>query len=312
MSAAQDPTDLSHTIPAKRLREKAAPLKDAGDLASRVEALIVANERLERKVDALVRHLLLDQAGLSPVDRIHAARVPMLSQHEEAGMLVGLFRQIGFGARRFVDIGAGVNGGNSGFFALEAGWTGLLVDEAPQCIEALTQLYEGSGGCVVAWSVTPSNINHLFESHGLTGDLDLLSLDVDGPDYWVWEALTAVRPRVFVAEYNSAFGPTASVTIPYDREFDHRALSGADKVCFGVSLTALTRLSARKGYRLITTDRSGANAVFLRNDVGPEFPAATPEAAFRWLPKHKATVRKVGGNFQAYCASRGLALVEVA
>ena len=138
-----------------------------------------------------------------------------------------------------------------------------------------------------------------------------MHLDIDGPDYWVWEAITCCQPRVFVAEYNSAFGPTASVSIPYDRTFDRRLLTGPDRLYFGASLTALTRLGRRKGYRLIATDRSGANAIFLRDDVAPDVPAVSPERAFRWLPKHRRAAEKYGDLLSYLRDRRGLPLVEV-
>ncbi len=113
-----------------------------------------------------------------------------------------------------------------------------------------------------------------------------------------------------VAEYNSTFGPTASVTIPYDREFDRRALEGPDGLYFGASLTALARLGARKGYRLVMTDPSGANASFLRGDVAPDIPAEEPARAFRWMRKHRSAVKKIGDPL-AYFHGRGLELVTI-
>lgn len=311
--------DSSRGIPDVRRRDARKPSKKAVDtpeeilarMAEQVARLDAAVAAMDGKLDAILRHLYLPADQLDAWSRVRAGRFPSLSQHEEAGLLLGLFREVGTSDRRFVDVGAGVNGGNSGFFAREAGWSGLLVDEAPQCIEALTALYEGAPAQVVSWSVTPTNINALFEEHGFTGEVDLFSLDVDGPDYWVWEGLTVCAPRVVVLEYNSTFGPEAAVTIPYDREYDVRLMKGLDKTYFGASLSAFARLGARKGYRLIGTDTSGANAVFLRKDVGPQFAARTPKDVFRWLPKHRNIVDRMGGDALAYFSGRNLPLVAV-
>lgn len=317
---AQD-RDLSADIPDARKRTGmkainagAAPDYDPSERIADIYKYVVDMSQrvigLEKKVDALIRREFLDRSRLSVLQGIRADRFPMLSQHEEAGYLLALFTHIGEGTRRFVDIGCGVNGGNCGFFALEAGWSGLLVDEAPQCIREVEVLYRGTAAKTLQWSVTPDNVNRLFSEHGFGADVDLFSLDVDGPDYWVWQGLTAVQPRVVVLEYNSTFGPTAAVTIPYDREFDNRTLKGVDRLYFGASLTALTRLSARKGYRLIATDDSGANAIYLRHDVAAHIPAATPEQAFRWLPKHRNQVLKIGDAL-TYFNDRGLPLTTV-
>ena len=142
------------------------------------------------------------------------------------------------------------------------GWTGLMVDGDEGHMTQVRRRFYGVTA-VAAW-ITRENINQLILDAGFAGDVDFLSIDLDGNDYWVWEALTACSPRVVVIEYNSAFGPDRAVTIPYDAEFDRHDY----RFCYyGASLAALTKLSERKGYRLVTTEPCGVNAYFLRDDV---------------------------------------------
>ena len=129
----------------------------------------------------------------------------------------------------------------------------------------------------------------------------------DGNDYWIWEAVTASSPRVLIMEYNSMFGPDRSVTIPYDPQFDrHRHHS----MYYGASLTALTRLNTRKGYRLVAVEPAGVNAFFLRHDVAPHVPACDPVRAYRLLEKYDVLMQK-GEDVFRYADEHALELVEI-
>ncbi|HEX2062487.1 MAG TPA: hypothetical protein VHK90_17235, partial [Thermoanaerobaculia bacterium] len=119
--------------------------------------------------------------------------------------------------------------------------------------------------------------------------------------------VTACSPRIVILEYNSMFGPDRSVTVPYDAEFDRHA---QHSMFYGASLTALTRLSARKGYRLVAVEPSGINAFFVRNDLATHIPACDPQSAYRVLEKHDVLM-KGGADVFRYAAERGLGLVEI-
>jgi hypothetical protein len=134
--------------------------------------------------------------------------------------------------------------------------------------------------CVATW-ITAENINALLETHGHTGSIDLLCIDLDGVDYWIWKALDVIKPRVVVVEYQCIWGPDRSVTVPYDPQF--KALfEGKYGVYNSASLAAFVKLGALKGYRLVGCQRYGYNAFFIRNDVGTEiFREVTPQECFR-------------------------------
>jgi hypothetical protein len=112
--------------------------------------------------------------------------------------------------------------------------------------------------------------------------VDILSIDVDGVDYWLWRAATAISPRIVIIEYNASFGPEASVTVPYEPEFD-RTEKGVNGHYHGASITALARLANQKGYVLLGCDRAGANAFFLRADLlNDSLYEVPPSRAHRW------------------------------
>jgi hypothetical protein len=119
--------------------------------------------------------------------------------------------------------------------------------------------------------VDRDNVNDLIRGASIAGDIGLLSIDVDGNDYWILEAIDVVSPRVLITEYNSTFGMNAAVTVPYDPTFARGAKHWSG-LYWGASLAALTRLAGDRGYALVGGNRAGNNAFFVRRDVLGEVP----------------------------------------
>jgi len=206
------------------------------------------------------------------------------SQNGEDGILWYIFSLIGTLRKTSVEICAG-NGKqcNTTNLIVNHGWTGLLFDGNEENVKVGTAFFRKHPGTftfpprfVHAWLDT-DNINQLISGQGFTGEIDLLSLDIDGIDYWLWNAITVVRPRVVVAEIQAIWGDTRSVTVPYRADFRTEYVSGFG-VYSGASLPAFVKLGRTKGYRLIGSQRYGFNAFFMREDVGqdifPEVSAA--------------------------------------
>jgi len=231
-----------------------------------------------QKVDALLRNAFLaDLVADEMPQRVTARRFNLLSQNEEDGIVLALLQLCGVKTRRFVELGSGMNGGNSGLLARELGWRGLMVERDPRRVQRCAEDFaDGERVRCVCAEVTPENVDRLIAEHGLAGEVDVFSLDIDSFDYWVLEAMTACKPRLMVLEYNAGFGPEAAVTVPRDAP-----LAGAPKGYHGASLAALTRLAETRGHRLVACDPSGTNAFFLRDDLAPEIPALPVAEAFR-------------------------------
>lgn len=252
-------------------------LKEISDRLSKIEDSIANLEPDIKMLPAIVRKLYLEDAELPHPYDLLSERFGYRSQNEEDGLLLALFKRIGTTDRRCVEIGCGLNGGNSGFLVGECGWSGLMVDADRHKIETIKIRYAGHAVIANKHRVTRENINTIVEMHGFAGPLDFLSLDIDGNDYWVWEALTACSPRVVALEFNWLFGPERSVSIPYDPEF--RLDRVATRAYRGASLSALTHLAQRKGYRLVASER--VNAFYMRNDVAPDIPAIPVSRGYR-------------------------------
>lgn len=220
-----------------------------------------------------------------PLPPLEEVEFRVFSQNGEDGILLYLLALVGWERRRFVEIG--IQDGwecNCANLAKHLGWEGVFVEGDSASVALARQQFAWDPGtknsdCRVleAW-VSRENVNELLADQG---GAEVFSLDIDGMDWWVWDALEAVRPRIAVVEYNAAFGPERALTVPYRPVFDRWA-EHPSGLYYGASLAALERLGQRKGYRLVGCDAAGVNAFFVRDDAAPAALEAVPGArAFR-------------------------------
>jgi len=201
------------------------------------------------------------------------------SQFEEDGILLYIFALIGTTNRVCVEICAG-NGVEcmTANLILHHGWWGHLFDGDERNVARGVEYFRNSKDVWLcpptfthAW-ITRENVNDVIRSAGVSGEIDLLSLDIDGMDYWVWKAIDCIRPRVVVCETHNAIGAHDSLTVPYDPNFKI-ATAGYHSA----SLAAMTALAEQKGYRLVGTHRYGFNAFFVLKGLGEDrLPEVTP------------------------------------
>jgi hypothetical protein len=216
------------------------------------------------------------------------------SQNGEDGLLLYLFSILGTTNRRVVEICAGDGiECNAANLIVNHAWKGLLID-GDQDLAARGRSFYTS--CRTTWLAPPSflnawvtaeNVNELVIGAGFSGPIDLLSLDLDGNDYWIWKTLDAVSPRVVVAEFNASWGPESAVTIPYDPDF-RLDLSVQPYRC-GASLPAFVKLARAKGYRLVGVQSLGFNAFFVRAGLGEDL---LPERSPGELYQHTERLRE--------------------
>jgi hypothetical protein len=211
----------------------------------------------------------------------------IFSQNGEDGILLYIFSKIGTTHQNFVEIGAGDGQEcNTANLSLNFGWHGLLVDANANNFAHATEFYrerlrEHADYVILAHRmVTRENVNLLLREYGFSGIIDLLSIDIDGNDYWIWDAITSIAPRVVVIEYNAALGPEMSVAIKYAPEHDVASVPQG-WLYYGASLMALVKLGVAKGYKLVGCDRRGVNAFFVNNDIADDLlHPLSPERAY--------------------------------
>jgi len=205
------------------------------------------------------------------------------SQNGEDGVLAEIIARIGAERRFFVEFG--IQDGREGNCVVLAdveGWSGLFIEANPVDYARLEAKYHRAPAVqTVSAYVSPENIEALLHDASVPEDLDVLSIDVDGQDYWIWEALGSFHPRIVVVEYNSA--------LPAERRWvsprgNPEPWDGSDYI--GSSLAAFEHLAERKGYALVHTDLTGLNAFFVRDDlVEGRFPPAE-QVPRRVLPNY--------------------------
>ncbi|MEA2145489.1 MAG: hypothetical protein QOG59_1076 [Solirubrobacteraceae bacterium] len=206
----------------------------------------------------------------------------VFSQNGEDGVLAEILRRIGAPGRFFVEFGVeSGREGNCVYLADVEDWRGLFMEGDGACFRQLAQKYaELPRITTVQAMVAPDNVESLFAGANVPEQPDVLSMDIDGSDYWVWEAIRDYQPRVVIVEYNSAIDPRRPLVQP-------KAQRGWDETeYYGASIASLERLGESKGYRLVHTELSGVNAFFVRSDLAADRFPASDDVARRGAPNY--------------------------
>lgn len=193
----------------------------------------------------------------------------VFSQWDEDGLIQYLISRIPECKQSFVEFGVGdYTEANTRLLLEKNNWSGLIIDCDVENIERIrsSDIYWRHSLNAVNAFIDCENINKLLVENKVIGEIGVLSIDVDGVDYWIWDAITAVSPQIVICEYNGLFGSGAKVTVPYDPKFD-RTKKHYSWLYAGASLAALDSLGRKKGYTLVGTNSGGNNAFFVRNDI---------------------------------------------
>jgi hypothetical protein len=268
-------------------------------------------------MDALRTDQLMMQLGwlqshvVAGVDEIAQAEFKVFSQWGEDGIIQFLVQRIPIDEETFVELGVeDYTESNTRFLLVKDNWKGLIVDAN----SAHEHFLETSG---LAWQhditaltafLDRENAGSLIAGAGFEGDIGLLSIDLDGNDYWILEALDVLRPRILIVEYNSNFGPDAEISIPYDEAFD-RHQGHYSGLYWGASLGAFARLADSREYGLVCCGTAGINAFFVRRDVLGSIPERSvgqayvrsrvrdtrdPSGSLTYIGSHQERLRLIG------------------
>ncbi len=209
----------------------------------------------------------------------------VFSQFGEDGILQMILRSFGEPVpKAFVEFGVESYREATTRLLLETqGWKGLIIDGDTRNIQSIQEradFWRLPLTAVHAF-IDRENINSIIEQGGMAGRIGILSVDLDGNDYWVWEAIDCVTPDIVVVEYNGIFGGSAAVSIPYDASFS-RFKAHYSGVYWGCSLGALQHVAQKKGYRLLGVNAAGNNAFFARSDSSCNLPSCSTAETFSW------------------------------
>jgi hypothetical protein len=196
------------------------------------------------------------------------AEFRVYSQWGEDGMIQFLIARVLGLERSFVEFGTqDYTESNTRFLLVNDNWSGLVIDGSERNIGFIRadSIYWRHDLEAVCAFITAENVEELIVRRFPGQELGLLSIDIDGNDYWVWRAITQVRPAIVICEYNSIFGARLAVTVPYRPDFDRTAAHHSN-LYYGASLPALCRLAEEKGYAFVGSNSAGNNAFFVRKD----------------------------------------------
>jgi hypothetical protein len=236
----------------------------------------------------------------------------VFSQFGDDGIIQYMITKLNlsFSEQRFVEFGVeNYREANTRFLLLNNNWSGLVMDGNEAHVSFIRQdsIYWKYDLTALARFITRENINSILRDAGFAGRIGILSIDVDGNDYWIWEAITAVDPAVVIVEYNGLFGGREAVTIPYQPDFN-RKNAHYSLLYWGTSLMALILLAGKKDYVWIGCNSAGNNAYFVRKaDANafhhPSLPEDFVAAKFR-------EGRDLEGNLAFISQLEGFALIK--
>ncbi len=305
---------VTSNCPDPVLKEIRAGLKTLSNKADSAAA-ISKNQSLDLILGSL---LAIQVRKLGPIRRLREAEFKIFSQWGDDGIIQWLVHVLDFPNKVFVEFGVqDYSESNTRFLMMNNNWSGLVMDGSQSNVDTIvnSEYFWKYGLKAVSAFIDCENVNTLIESAGIPREIGIIHIDIDGNDYWVWEVLTVVNPIVVIMEYNSVFGASRPITVPYDPKFV-RTEKHFSNLYFGASLSCLATLATRKGYTFIGSNSAGNNAYFVRNDcmiLG--LPSVTVEdefvnSQFRESRNEKGQLTYIEGQ-DRYDAIKGLPVWNV-
>jgi hypothetical protein len=248
-------------------------------------------------------------AGLPPNTDFRKLGFKVFSQWDEDGIIQYLIHKIPIENETFIEVGVeNFEESNTRFLLLNDHWQGLVLDASEADVRYIQTdriYWEFDLQAKCAW-ITRDNIDSLLRGAGFSEDVGLLSIDIDGNEYWIWEAIQSIRPRIVIVEYNSLFG-LRPVSVPYKEDF-HKLSAHYSGLYYGCSLAALHHLAKKKGYILAGSNVWGHNAFFIRSDVASEFKGLGAEEVY--TPSKYRDSRDPAGNLTYLRGEDRMKLIE--
>jgi hypothetical protein len=258
-----------------------------GKLYAKAISLLGSQIQLSSRIDEiqyLQGAILTELASKRIGEKLSDFEFKVFSQWGEDGIIQKLIQHIDIPNKAFVEFGVqDFRESNCRFLMMHNNWRGLVIDANQNDVANLrkSSISWRHHLDVICEFISRDNINDLIARAEFGDDIGILSVDIDGVDYWILEAIKRCSPRILIVEYNSLFGPDRAISVPYDASFV-RTEKHFSNLYFGASLAAFHHLATQRGYSLIGTNSIGSNAFFVRNDQLHDcsFPALTVKEAY--------------------------------
>lgn len=273
--------------------------------------LNVLAEQIDQTKILAAQPMIREFRNLKEAIQLARAEFRVFSQFGDDGIIQYIITRLDLpmAERCFIEFGVeNYRESNTRFLLLNDNWRGLVMDGSEDYISSIRseQIYWRHNLTALARFITRENISSIIQEAGFSGRIGILSIDVDGNDYWIWEAIDLIDPAVVIVEYNGIFGAREAVTIPYQKDFV-RQNAHYSYLYWGTSLRALCHLGVRKGYAWIGCNSAGNNAYLVRNEYAdlfhrPALPEDFVAAKFREGRDEKGNLNYIGQE-------RGFALI---
>lgn len=253
------------------------------DVIKKVKSLL--KEIRQVKEDNQETRLLIGALLAKNTSTLHtlkAAEFKVFSQFGDDGIIQFIINAVQPAVDKFVEFGVETyEEANTRFLLMHNNWKGLVLDGSKTNIDYIksSKTFWWYDLKAAHSFITTENINQILDANGFGGKVGLLSIDIDGNDYWVWQAITVTDADIVVVEYNSLFGVERAITVPYQSDFS-RSVAHYSHLYFGVSLLALYDLAQSKGYSFVGCNQAGNNAYFVKNEVLGSLPALSASEGF--------------------------------
>lgn len=233
----------------------------------------------------------------------------VFSQNNEDGLIQYLIRHTEIPQKTFIEFGVeSYHESNTRFLCLRNNWSGLIMDGSLEYMNAVRKenIYwlrtlESKGVFI-----TKENINELISESGFSGNIGILSVDIDGVDYWVLNEIKCIKPQILICEYNPIFGAKSKVSVPYKKDF-YRTNEHYSNLYWGASLGAYNYFAQNNGYKLVCINNVGTNAFFVKKEAS-SLPEISVEDAFREYKCRES--RDPDGNLSFLSAKQGKELIK--
>lgn len=228
----------------------------------------------QKQKQIISQWILASKQNIRLFDDIKNAGFRCYSQFDEDGIILYLLTLVGIKNNTVVEICCG-NGHESmsANLIINHGFKGYIFDGNSKNIEIAKKFFFKHKDCLLVkptikntW-IMKENINKVLSENKVDGEIDVLVIDMDGIDYYVWEAIDQINPRICVFEVHNIIPHNISVTIPYSKNFDYKKKGKKLENFRSVSPLAMDKLSKKKGYTFVGNNKHGFNVFYVRNDL---------------------------------------------
>lgn len=241
-------------------------------LSSKIKKIIGIDKSYNEIQKLALGKLLLKRNKLKKIEKIEDIEFKIFSQFGDDGIIQFLIDklEIDYEYQNFIEFGVeDYSEANTKFLLLNNNWSGLILDSSNESIENIKKnnfFWKFELEAIKSF-ITKENINSIIANSNINKKkIGILSIDIDGNDYWVWKEINVIDPLIVIVEYNSTFGFEKKISIPYKQDFE-RSKAHHSNLYWGASIEALKFLAKQKGYKFLTTNSAGNNAYFIKENI---------------------------------------------